>query len=156
MNTFLLVASTIVALFMATLMIIIRAKAAKRPLTVKRIILPPLMMSTGAFMFLFPVFHVAWPQVIESLVLGMIFSIFLIKTSKFETQGDHIYLIPSKAFIFLLVGLLIVRLIIKVIIGSTISFGETSGIFFLLGFGMIFTWRMAILYQFKRMKKRLH
>ena len=55
--------STIVAVFMATTMIFIRAKAAKKPATEKRIILPPLFMSTGALMFLFPTFQISFYQV---------------------------------------------------------------------------------------------
>ncbi|ALX47871.1 CcdC family protein [Lentibacillus amyloliquefaciens] len=152
---FWLTASTIVATFMAIAMIAIRLKAAKKPATVKKIILPPLFMSTGAFMFLFPVFRVDMLQVLEAIVIGVIFSVFLIKTSKFEIKEKDIYLIPSKAFAFILFGLLFIRIIIKLVIGSTISFGETSGMFFLLAFGMIVTWRLAMLYKFKKLEKNL-
>lgn len=152
---FLLVASTIVAAFMATTMIIIRTKAAQQPTSVKRIILPPIFMSTGALMFLFPHFHLEWIQVIEALMVGIIFSIFLIKSSKFTIKNNQVYLQPSKSFIFILFGLLIIRIIIKLIIGSKISFGETSGMFFLLGFGMIGTWRLAMLYQYQQIRKKL-
>lgn len=152
---FWIIASTIVAAFMATTMILIRMRAARKPATVKKIILPPLFMSTGAFMFLFPEFQVKWIQVIEAIALGMVFSIFLIKTSKFEIKEKDIYLIPSKSFVIILFGLLVIRIIIKLIIGSQISFGETSGMFFLLGFGMIFTWRLAMLYKYRRLRKQL-
>lgn len=152
---FWLVASTIVAVFMAITMIFVRLKAAKKPATVKKIILPPIFMSTGALMFLFPEFHVKWIQVIEAISVGVIFSIFLIRTSKFEIRGKDIYLIPSKSFIFILFGLLIVRVIIKLIIGASISLGETSGMFFLLAFGMIISWRLAMLYKYKKLDKKL-
>ncbi len=155
MVMFWIVASTIVAMFMAVVMIFIRLRSSKRPTSIKRIILPPLFMSTGAFMFLFPVFQVRWIQVLESLSVGIIFSIFLIKTSKFEIHKGQIYLIPSKAFIVILFGLLAVRIIMKIIIGSTISFGETSGMFFLIAFGMILAWRLAMLYKFKQLEKKL-
>ncbi|MEN2766346.1 CcdC family protein [Ornithinibacillus xuwenensis] len=152
---FWIVASTIVAFLMASMMIVIRLKASKRPSSVKAIILPPLFMSTGALMFLFPEFQLKWQQVVEALTVGVVFSIFLIKTSKFEIRKEKIYLIPSKAFIFVLVGLLILRIVLKLIIGSTISLGETSGMFFLLAFGMIGTWRMAMLYKYKQLEKKL-
>lgn len=156
MNTFLLVASTIVAAFMAVTMIFLRVKVAERPTSVKRIILPPIFMSTGALMFILPMFRVSIYQVIEAIVVGMFFSIFLIKSSKFEIKEDNqIYLIPSKSFVFILFGLLLVRIIIKLVIGSTISFGETSGMFFLLGFGMIVTWRLAMLLKFKKIEKKI-
>lgn len=106
-------------------------------------------------MFILPVFRVSMLQVLEAIVIGMIFSVFLIKTSKFEIKNSDIYLIPSKSFIFILFGLLFIRIIIKLMIGSTISFGETSGMFFLLAFGMIVSWRLAMLYKFKKLEKQL-
>lgn len=152
-NPFILILSTVVAAVMASTMIFVRMKASKKPTTVKKIILPPLFMSTGAFMFLFPMFRLSFLNVIEALIVGVLFSIFLIKYSKFEIKDNDIYLIPSKSFVFILFGLLLVRIIFKLIIGSQISFGETSGMFFLLGFGMIFTWRIAMLYKFLQIKK---
>lgn len=139
---------------MAILMMYIRAKSAKRPATMKKIILPPLYMSTGALMFLFPQFQVKWIQVIEALTVGIIFSIPLIKTSKFKIRGEDIYLIPSKAFIFILFGLLLIRIIFKLMVGSYISFGETSGMFFLLAFGMIGTWRLAMIREYRVLKNK--
>ncbi|MBB6452817.1 membrane protein CcdC involved in cytochrome C biogenesis [Salirhabdus euzebyi] len=149
------VASTIAAVFMATLMIFIRMKAAKKPASVKKIILPPFMMSTGALMFLFPQFQVSWIQVLEAVSVGIIFSVLLIVSSKFEIKGNDIYLIPSKAFVFILFGLLALRIILKTIVGQSISFGETSGMFFLLAFGMIISWRTAMLLKFLKLKKQL-
>ncbi|MFD1360465.1 CcdC family protein [Lentibacillus salinarum] len=152
---FWLTASTIVAAFMAITMIFVRLKASQKPASVKKIILPPLFMSTGALMFLIPVFRVDILQVLEAMLVGMIFSVLLIKTSKFEIKNREIYLIPSKAFVFVLFGLLLLRIIIKLIIGATVSVGETSGMFFLLAFGMIVSWRLAMLYKFKKLEKEL-
>ncbi len=152
---FWLIASTIVAVFMAVTMIFIRLKAAKKPASVKKIILPPLFMSSGALMFLFPEFQMKWSQVFEAVVVGMLFSVLLIKTSKFEIRNQSIYLIPSRAFALILFGLLFIRVIIKLIIGSTVSFGETSGMFFLLAFGMILTWRAFMLFKFIQLEKQL-
>lgn len=154
-SPFFLILSTIVAAIMATTMIIVRAKSSEIPTSIKKIILPPLFMSTGGLMFLFPMFQLSFRDVIEALTVGVLFSFFLIIFSKFEIRNQNIYLIPSKSFVFILFGLLIIRIIIKVIIGSQISFGETSSMFFLLGFGMIFTWRIAMLYKFIKIKKNL-
>ncbi|WP_077326448.1 CcdC family protein [Virgibacillus siamensis] len=152
---FWIIASTVVAAFMAITMIFVRLKAAKKPASVKKIILPPLFMSTGALMFVFPEFRVGWYQVLEAFSVGIIFSVFLIKTSKFEIRDNDIYLIPSKSFVFILFGLLAIRIIMKLMIGGTISLGETSGMFFLLAFGMILTWRLAMLYKYKKLEKQL-
>jgi membrane protein CcdC involved in cytochrome C biogenesis len=150
-----LIASTIIAAGMATGMIFVRLRAAKQPASVKKIILPPFFMSTGALMFVFPMFRVQWSQVLEALLIGIIFSIFLIRTSKFEVRDEEIYLTPSKAFIFVLFGLLILRVVFKLIIGQHVSFGETSGMFFLLAFGMIITWRLAMLRQYLHLEKNI-
>lgn len=150
-----IIISTIVAAAMATTMIFVRAKAAKRPATVKKIILPPLFMSTGALMFVFPTFHVTIYQVLESVGVGMVCSIFLIHTSNFEVQGRDIYLIPSKAFIIIISSLLILRIGVKLIIGQVIAFGELSGMFYLLALGMIGTWRIAMLFKFQKIERSL-
>ncbi|SFK29198.1 Membrane protein CcdC involved in cytochrome C biogenesis [Halobacillus dabanensis] len=150
-----LIASTIIAAVMATGMIFVRLRAAKQPASVKKIILPPFFMSTGALMFVFPMFRVQWSQVLEALMIGVIFSVFLIRTSKFEVRDGEIYLKPSKAFIFILFGLLILRVVFKIIIGQHVSFGETSGMFFLLAFGMIITWRLAMLRQYLHLEKNI-
>ncbi|RKQ37573.1 CcdC family protein [Oceanobacillus halophilus] len=152
---FWIISSTILFATMAVFMIFVRLKAAKKPVSVKKIILPPIMMSTGMFMFIFPVFQVEWLQVGEALLVGILCSIFLIKTSKFEIRDKDIYLIPSRAFPFILFGLLLFRLVVKLILGSYISFGETSGMFFLLALGMIVTWRVTMLYQFLQLKKTI-
>ena len=155
-SPFFLILSTIVAAIMASTMIFIRMKSSEKPASVKKIILPPLFMSTGGLMFLFPMFQLTLSEVFEALIVGVLFSFFLIKFSKFEIKNNDIYLIPSKSFVFILFGLLILRIIIKLMIGSQISFGETSGMFFLLGFGMIFTWRVAMLYKFIKIKNQLN
>lgn len=154
-NTLLIVGSTIVAMFMAVTMIFVRIKTAKRPTNIKKIVLPPIFMSTGALMFIHPEFRLANAQIIEALLVGIVFSLLLIKTTKFEIKENAIYLIPSKAFIFILFGLLFVRIVIKLIIGSTISFGETSGMFFLLALAMIVTWRLSMLFKYLQLKKVL-
>ncbi|SDJ70377.1 CcdC family protein [Sediminibacillus albus] len=152
----LITATTILGVLMAVTMVFIRLKASKRPASKARIILPPLFMSTGAFMFLFPAFQVSWQQVIEAVSVGVIFSLFLIKTSNFEVRNGYIYLIPSKAFVFILFGLLLIRIVLKVLIGQTVSVGETSGMFYLLAFGMILSWRIAMLLKFTKIEKELN
>ncbi|NSL51088.1 cytochrome c biogenesis protein CcdC [Bacillus sp. P2(2020)] len=157
MNTtgILMVATTVGALIMAILAMFLRMKAAQKPTNAKKIILPPLFMSTGFLMFLFPIFHLTFAEVIEALSVGLVFSILLIKTSKFEIRNNEIYLKRSKAFMFILIGLLIARIILKSILGQYIPFGETSGMFFILAFGMILPWRLAMLYSYKKLAKQL-
>ncbi|MFJ7826540.1 CcdC family protein [Psychrobacillus sp. NPDC096623] len=147
-----LIASTVVAIGMGIFVTTIRAKSAKHPASVKKILLPPLFMSTGALMFVFPYFRVTLMEFIEAIGVGMLFSVVLIWTSKFERRDGHIYLKQSKAFIFILFGLLIVRIIGKVILSSTIDIGTLSGMFWILAFGMIVPWRIAMYLQYKKLQ----
>jgi membrane protein CcdC involved in cytochrome C biogenesis len=47
---------------------------------------------------------------------------------------------------------MVIRLVAKLILGSTIEVGVLSGMFFLLAFAMIVPWRIAMLYQYKKVK----
>ena len=150
------VISSIGAVFMGLFVIFVRMKAAKQPTNVKKIILPPIFMSSGALMYFVPEFRLTPMEILEAVVVGMLFSILLIKTSKFEIRDNDIYLKRSKAFIFILVGLLAVRLLLKSILSSTIDVGQLSGMFFLLAFSMIVPWRLAMYISYKKLYKELH
>ncbi|WP_412761398.1 CcdC family protein [Parageobacillus toebii] len=149
------IVSSIVAVFMALLVLFVRMKASNKPTNAKKIILPPIFMSTGALMFIDPVFRVTKGELIEAVVLGAFFSIFLIKTSKFEIINGKIYLKRSKAFIFILVGLIVIRLGLKTYLGRTIDYRQLSGMFYLLAFSMIVPWRVAMYITYKKLEQRL-
>lgn len=141
---------------MGILALFVRMKAAKKPTNARKIILPPVFMSSGALMYVVPQFRLTGMEIIEVVILGMVFSILLIKTAKFEIRENEIYLKRSKAFIYILAGLLIVRLALKSILSTTIDFGELSGMFFLLAFSMIVPWRLAMYLNYKKLYKQLH
>lgn len=143
--------STAIGIIMALIVLTIRMKASKKPVSAKKIILPPIFMSTGALMFIHPMFRVTPPEIVEALSVGLLFSILLIKTSNFEIRGEQIYLKRSKAFAFILIGLLIVRIVAKLILSSSIDVGELSGMFWILAFGMIVPWRIAMYLQYKKL-----
>ncbi|SFK06419.1 MULTISPECIES: CcdC family protein [unclassified Bacillus (in: firmicutes)] len=150
------VLSSIVALCMAVGMMFLRLKSAKKPVTLKKIILPPFFMSTGACMYILPEFRLTSTEIIEAVIVGLFFSIFLIKTSKFEIRGKDIFLIPSKAFIFILVGLLAVRIGMKEYLSQSIDLGQLSGMFFLLAFAMIVSWRIGMYRSFMKLQKEMN
>ena len=154
---YLLIGSTIMAVFMGTFVLVMRLKAQKRPVTAKKIIIPPLAMSTGALMFIFEEFRVTPIEILEAASLGAIFSIVLIKTSKFEWKENDIYLKASKAFPFILIGLLVFRIILKLVLANTVDVGELAGMFFILAFSMLVPWRIAMLVQYKKLlNQRTH
>lgn len=151
----LIIVTTILALIIMVTLALFRVKSSQQPTSRKKIILPPLFMSTGALMFVFPYFQLSIIQAVKALMVGIVFSLLLIYTSKFEIINNEIYLKPSKAFLFILFGLIIIRTIAKIFIGSKVTIGETGGIFFLLGFGMIFTWRIVMLIQYIRLENKI-
>ncbi|MDN7226773.1 cytochrome c biogenesis protein CcdC [Planococcus sp. N064] len=150
-----LVVTTVGALGMGIMAMIVRSKSAKKPASAKKIILPPLFMSTGALMFVFPFFRVAPIQIGEALLVGVLFSTVLIWSSKFEIRDSDIYLKQSKAFVFILIGLLLIRVVGKVVLSSTIDIGELGGMFWILAFGMIVPWRLAMYLQYKKLQGKL-
>ncbi|WP_110929534.1 CcdC family protein [Bacillus massiliglaciei] len=145
--------TTGLALIMALVIFKFRMKETERPVNAKNIILPPIFMSTGALMFIFPIFHLNGSQFLEAIFTGMVFSLLLIKTSKFEIRENQIYMQRSKAFIFILIGLLVIRLIAKIVLGTSIEYGPLSGMFFILALGMIFPWRIVMYLQYKKLKE---
>ena len=152
----LVIVTSIGAILMAIFAMFIRMKAAKKPASVKKILLPPLFMSTGALMYIFPEFRLTSIEIIESVIVGMLFSLLLIKTSKFEVKGEEIYLKRSRAFMIILIGLLVIRIVAKSILSTTIDFGELSGMFFLLAFSMILPWRIAMYRDFKKLYLKIN
>lgn len=154
-SIYLIVGSTFLFLFMGTMAFIVRTKAAKRPISPKRIILPPLFMSTGALMFLFEEFRVPFPQVIEAICVGLLFSVVLIITTNFEEKDDKLYVKKSKAFLIILFSLLIIRFVAKLILSSSINVGELGGMFWILAFGMIVPWRIGMLVKYLKLKKSM-
>ncbi|MGE7952506.1 CcdC family protein [Lysinibacillus xylanilyticus] len=149
------IGSTIMAIVMGCFVMVIRMRASKKPTNEKKIIIPPIAMSSGAVMFLFEQFRVSPMEILEASAVGILFSTILIATSKFEVRGQEIYLKRSKAFAFILIGLLIFRIIAKMILSSSIDVGELAGMFWILAFAMLVPWRIAMLIQFKRIKKTI-
>jgi membrane protein CcdC involved in cytochrome C biogenesis len=148
--------SSIGAVFMGLFALFIRIKSAKKPTNTLKIILPPLFMTSGALMYVVPQFRLTPMEILEVVIVGMLFSILLIKTSKFEIRENNIYLKRSKAFIFILVGLLVVRLALKSILSTSIDFGQLSGMFFLLAYSMIVPWRIAMYLDYKKLFNQLY
>ena len=146
--------ASIMAVFMGIGVIFVRQKASKSPLSVKKILIPPVMMSTGALMFVFPYFRLSATEILEALIIGLVFSVLLVVTTKYEQKDDQLFVKPSKWFIGILLALLIIRTSLKSILSMTISPGEIGGMFFLLAFVMIVIWRLSMFIKFKEFKKQ--
>ncbi len=146
--------TSIVLIIMALSVIFIRIKASAKPTNAKKILIPPLGMSTGFLMFLFPPTHIPWAWAGISFLCGaLLFSIPLIITSKFETRERQVYLKRSPAFIFILFGLLIIRLALHGYLEEYLTIPQTGAIFFILAFGMLVPWRIAMYNQYQKVLK---
>ncbi|OGX80426.1 hypothetical protein A6395_01730 [Exiguobacterium sp. SH31] len=142
--------STLVALLMGVIASFVRVKASARPTNAKKILIPPLAMSTGMLQFVVPAFRLTWLEVGEALVVGLIFSIFLIKTSNFEKRDGEVYLSRSKAFFIVVFVLLAIRTVMKAFLGDEVNIFATGGLFYLIAWGMIVPWRIAMYQKYKR------
>ncbi|MHA0857495.1 CcdC family protein [Paenibacillus sp. CMAA1364] len=136
---------------MALFAIFIRTKTSNTPVTIKKIVIPPIGMSTGFFMFVVPMTHIPiWWALVSFLLGWFVFSYPLIRGTRFKVVDDQVYTDRSKSFIFILLGMLAVRLLLHQIIERYISIPQTGSLFFILAFGMIVHWRVFMLKEYKR------
>lgn len=144
--------STIGAAGMALLVIGIRLRASKKPTSTRKIVIPPLGMTTGFSMFLVPQTHIPLIYVLTALLGGFMFSYPLIQTSKFEPINGEIYLKRSKAFPLILLTLLAIRLGLHGYVEPYITLPQTGALFFILAYGMIVPWRVVMYLRYKQLK----
>nr|WP_279591744.1 cytochrome c biogenesis protein CcdC [Paenibacillus sp. F411] len=145
------IGSTVGMLVMALAVILIRVKASHRPVTVRKIIIPPLGMTTGFLMFVVPEVRIPLLWAIVSFLVGwFIFSYPLIRGTRFELVEGQVFIQRSRSFVFILLGLLTVRLLLHTYIEQHISIPQTGALFFLLAYGMITHWRVSMYRQYVR------
>lgn len=70
-----------------------------------------------------------------------------------EIVHNDIYVKPSKAFSLILLGLLVIRIALHDYVQHYITVLQTASVFFVLAFGMIVSWRVAMYVQFRRLEK---
>ncbi|MEK3968141.1 hypothetical protein BSK62_14275 [Paenibacillus odorifer] len=146
------IGSTLGALFMALMVIFIRLKASARPVTIRKIWIPPLGMSTGFAMFVAPAVRFPlWWAAVAFLIGWFIFAYPLIRSTHFEQRDGQIYAQRSKSFAFILLGLLLVRTLLHEFINRYVSIPQSGGLFFILAFGMIVHWRFFMFKRYKAM-----
>jgi len=128
-----------------------RVRETRVPLTLRAIVIPPIGMSTGLFMFLSPVMQVPWTWALAALLTGfLLLSYPLVRSSRLERRDGVIYMQRSRSFLVILLGLLAVRILLDDVIGRLISPPQTAAIVYLLAFGMIVRWRVGLYRAFRR------
>jgi membrane protein CcdC involved in cytochrome C biogenesis len=145
------------ALIMATTVIIIRLRAANRPVNVRKILLPPLGMSTGFLMFLYPPTHIPWSWALLAFLTGsLLFSVPLIRATGFHMVDGNVYVKRSKALVWILLSLFSIRILLHSWIEQHISVFQTASVFFILAFGMLLPWRLAMYIQYRKFMEEHH
>ena len=132
-----------------------RVRETQTPVTFRKIIAPPLGMSTGFCMFVVPAFRVPWSWGLVAVALGATLLAYpLLRTTKLHTDAStgRVMVKRSPAFFLVFIGLALIRLLAKEWINRYISIPQTGAIFYLLAFGMIVHWRIGMIRDFRRLQ----
>jgi len=146
--------STVILVVFALTVIVVRMRAGRKPASVRKILIPPVAMSTGFFMFVEPAMREAPVYALIAFLVGVLFSYPLILTSRFHVVGTDIYIKRSRWFVIILLGLLALRLGLHDYVSQYLSISQTASSFFVLAFGMILPWRVAMYSQYRKLAKQ--
>lgn len=127
-----------------------RIREGRTAVTVRKIVIPPMGMSTGFCMFLVPAFRVPWIWALIAFLIGAILLAWpLVATSKLVREGGAIMMRRSGVFFAVIVVLALVRFLARSYLDKIMSIEQTGGIFFILAFGMIVRWRLRMLMEYR-------
>lgn len=133
-----------------------RVRETATPVTLPKIVIPPLGMSTGLLMFVRPEARVPWLWALTALAVGaLVFAVPLARTSRLTLDGDVVRMQRSRAFLAILLALVAVRLFLRAWVERYVSVFQTGALFFLLAFGAIVRWRVAMLLEYLRLTTTL-
>ena len=129
-----------------------RIRETRTPVTTRKILIPPLGMSTGFAMFAVPSMRIPWVWAAAAFLLGaLVLSVPLERTSTLERQGDVVLMRRSSGFLLILLALLALRLGLHEWVGEMLPPRQTASLFFVLAFGMILRWRVGMLVRYRRL-----
>ena len=134
----------------AGVMVAWRMREARGAVTLRKIVIPPLGMSTGFSMFFYPPTRVPLSWAAGALLLGVVvFAEPLIRTSRLSVQGNEILVRRSPAFLGILLGLVTVRLALRTYLETFVAPLQTGALFYLLAFGAVARWRGSMLMEYR-------
>jgi membrane protein CcdC involved in cytochrome C biogenesis len=132
-----------------------RVQEARTAVTARKIIIPPAGMTMGFCMFMAPDFRVPITWALVAFVIGAgVLSYPLLHTSRLTREGDVIMMQRSKFFYLVVIALAIVRMLARGYFNTFISLNQTAGLFFILAFGMILTWRVWMYREYRQICAR--
>jgi membrane protein CcdC involved in cytochrome C biogenesis len=127
-----------------------RIRETQRPVTAKRILIPPLAMATGFSMFLVPQTRVPLAWGLAAFLAGaLLLSPPLIHTSSLTRSGSSVLLKRSPAALVILLALVAVRIAARSYVEQYVDTVQTGSLFFLLAFGMLLPWRITMYLRYR-------
>ena len=144
-----LIAFSVVA---AILVLASRLRETRRPINARRILMPPIGMSTGLFMFVYPPTRIPLAWGLAATAAGaLLFSYPLARSSRLTRQGGEILLERSRAFLLILLVLVAIRFLARSYVEHAVSPMQTGSIFFLVALGMIVPWRIFMYREYRQL-----
>jgi membrane protein CcdC involved in cytochrome C biogenesis len=132
-----------------------RIREARGPVSLKKIVMPPLGMATGFSMFVMPAFRIPWTWALGAFLIGAVALAYpLVRTSRLECDGDVVMMRRSNAFFTVILALAAVRLLARGYFDTVLTAKQSAGVFFVLAFGMIVRWRTWMLMEYRELTSR--
>lgn len=129
-----------------------RVREARGPVSMKKIVIPPLGMATGFSMFIVPAFRIPWAWGIVAFAVGAVGLAYpLLRTTRLVRQGDTVMMQRSTAFFSVIIALAAIRLLARGYLDSVLSVNQTGALLFVLAFGMILRWRAKMLLDYRKL-----
>ncbi len=127
-----------------------RVQETRSPVSLKKIVIPPLGMATGFSMFIVPMFRVPLTWAAIAFAIGAVLLAYpLLRTSRLVRDGDAVMMERSKAFLAIIIVLAGIRVAARGYFDSLMSVQQTAALFFILAFGMILRWRTQMLVEYR-------
>jgi membrane protein CcdC involved in cytochrome C biogenesis len=127
-----------------------RIREGQTPVTMKKIVMPPLGMSTGFCMFIVPAFRLPWTWGLAAFIVGaVVFAYPLLLTSDLHLQNGVIMMKRSSMFFAVIIVLAVVRYLARGYFDRFLTLEQTGALFYLLAFGMILRWRAKLYFAYR-------
>src|SRR5579884_2605951 len=107
-----------------------RVQETRSPVSLKKIVIPPLGMATGFGMFLVPMFRVPLVWAAVAFLLGAVLLAYpLLRTSRLTRDGGAVMMQRSKAFLAVIIVLAGIRIAARGYFDSVMSVQQTAALF---------------------------
>ena len=129
-----------------------RVRESRSPVSVRKIVFPPLGMATGFSMFAVPAFRIPWTWGAAAFLIGALALAYpLLATTRLVRQGDTVMMRRSAAFFTVIVALAAIRLLARGYFDAIITAEQSGGLMFVLAFGMIVRWRARMFFEYRKL-----